>query len=294
MNIFVTVFLPMTLFVIMFSLGLSLTIHDFSRIVTHPKAFALGLFSQMIMLPAIGFLIASSFGLTPELALGLVILSLCPGGATANLLTQIAHGDVALSISVTSVSTLLAVVTMPLMVKVMAGHFLGVEASHVNVTALGLSMLALTALPVCGAMAIRHFAQRFAVAIERTVSRVALALVVVVIGIVLVQNWGMFIDNLPILGPSVLTLNALLLLGGVTLARIFSLSEGQATAIALETGIKNAALGVTVGSLIVDHGGEVSPISVPSGVYGITMYAMCLAFTLWRRGRAAPTRAAAA
>jgi BASS family bile acid:Na+ symporter len=294
LSIFVTAFLPMTLFLIMFSLGLGLVIGDFSRIVTHPKAFAVGLFSQMIMLPVIGFVLAVSLDLTPELALGLMILALCPGGATANLFTRIAHGDVALSISVTSVSTLLAVISMPTMVKVMAGYFLGVDADHIDVTALSLSMLALTALPVCGAMAIRHFAPRFAQAIEKTVARVALFMVVVVIGIVLAMNWGMFIDNLPVLGPSVLTLNALLLLGGVLLGWMFSLSEGQATAISLETGIKNAALGVTVGSMIVDHGGEISPISVPSGVYGIIMYAMCIAFTLWRRSRAEATRTAAA
>lgn len=289
-----TTFLPMTLFVIMFSLGLGLVASDFSRIVTHPKAFAVGLFSQMVMLPAIGFLLAIGFNLEPELALGLVILSLCPGGATANILTRVAHGDVALSISVTSVSTLLSVITMPVMVTVVADYFLGLEAGHVDVTSLSLSMLALTALPVCVAMTVRHFAPRFAVAIERSVSRIAIVLVVVVIGVVLAMNWRMFIDNLPVLGPSVITLNVLLLLGGLALGWLFSLSQGQATAISLETGIKNAALGVTVGSLIVDHGGDVSPISVPSGVYGITMYAVCVAFTLWRRSRVTATPALAA
>lgn len=294
MSIFVTVFLPMTLFVIMFSLGLSLVIGDFSRVVSHPKAFAVGIFAQMIMLPAIGFLLAVSLNLTPELALGLVILALCPGGATANIFTRLAHGDVALSISVMSVSTLLAAFTMPVMAKLMAGYFLNLEAGDVDVTALSLSMLMLTVLPVSGAMTIRHFYPRFALAIERGVARLALLLVVVVVGVVLATNWGMFIENLPILGPSVLTLNALVLIAGVLLSRLFSLPEEQATAVALETGIKNAALGVTVGSMLINSGGEVSPISVPSGVYGITMYAMCVAFMLWRRNRWEAGRAATA
>jgi BASS family bile acid:Na+ symporter len=294
LDIFVTVFLPLTLFVIMFSLGLGLVVSDFRRIITHPKAFAVGLFSQMVMLPLIGFLLARSLNLSPELALGLVILTLCPGGATANIFTRLAHGDVALSISVMSVSTLLCVVTMPLLAQMAAGHFLGVEAEHVDVTGLSLSMLGLAVLPVSGAMAIRHFAPAFAIAIDRAVARLALALVIGVIGVVLAINWNMFIENLPVLGPSVITLNALVLAGGLVLAWLFSLDEGQATAISLETGIKNGALGVTVGSMIVNHGGEVSPISVPSGVYGITMYGMCVAFMLWRRNRAEAGRPAAA
>lgn len=292
MNIFVTAFLPLTLFVIMFSLGLGLVVDDFKRILTHPKAFAVGLLAQMILLPALGFLLAVSFDLTPELALGLVILTLCPGGATANLLTRLAHGDVALSISVTSVSTLLAVATMPVMVKLAAGYFLGLDGADVDVTALSLSMVALTAVPVCAAMAIRHFAPSLALRMERCVSPAALVFMAAVIGIVLATNWSMFVENLPVLGPSVLTLNAILLIGGIVLAWLFGLHEGQATAISLETGIKNAALGVNVGSLIVDHGGEVSPISVPSGVYGIVMYAMCVAFTLWRRSRSRQAQAA--
>lgn len=284
----------MTLFVIMFSLGLGLVVNDFGRIFTHPKAFAVGMLSQMVMLPAVGVLLAASLGLSPELGLGLVILTLCPGGATANVFTRIAHGDVALSISVMSVSTLLSVATMPVLAQIAAGYFLSVEAQHIDVTGLSFSMLLLTVLPVSIAMALRHFRPAFAISIDRNVARLALALVVVVIGVVLITNWGMFVENLPVLGPSVLTLNALVLAGGLFLAWLFSLDEAQATAIALETGIKNGALGVTVGSMIIDHGGEVSPISVPSGVYGITMYAMCVVFMLWRRNRARAGRAAAA
>jgi len=294
LDIFVTVFLPLTLFLIMFSLGLGLVVSDFRRIVTDPKAFAVGLFCQMVMLPVVGFGLAHCLNLSPELALGLVILTLCPGGATANIFTRIARGDVALSISVMAVSTLLCVITMPLIAQLAASHFLGVDAAHIDITGLSLSMLGLAVLPVGLAMAIRHFAPGFAIAIDRPVARLALVLVIVVIGVVLVINWHMFVENLPVLGPSVITLNVLVLASGLMLARLFSLSEGQATAIALECGIKNGALGVTVGSIIISHGGEVSPISVPSGVYGITMYGMCVAFMFWRRNRAEAARPATA
>ena len=285
MNIFVTAFLPLTLFVIMFSLGLGLVVEDFKRIVVQPKAFAVGLLSQMVMLPIVGLVLAISFELPPELALGLVILALCPGGATANLLTRVAHGDVALSISVTATCTLLSVLTMPFMVKIMAGYFLGIEAGNIDVTALGLSMLMLTAAPVVLGMMVRRFAPALTSRVEKAVSTIAIVLVVVVVGAVLASNWTMFIENLPTLGPSVITLNVVMLLVGVLLARAFALTEAQGTAIALETGIQNGALGITVGSLIVASAGEVAPFSVPSGVYGITMYPVCLAFTLWRRDR---------
>lgn len=286
MNSLITLLLSITMIVIMFSLGLGLVLGDFARIVGQPKAFAVALLSKMVVMPLTGFAVAVGFGLPAELALGLAILAVCPGGATSNIMTRIAHGDVALSISATAVSTLLAVLSMPFLVKLMADYFLGVEAENVDVTALGLLMLALTTVPVCAGLGLRHFATGFALAIERPLTRAAMALVVVVVAGALAVNWDMFVENLPVLGPSVIVLNVLVLALGVLLARLSRLSESQATAIALETGIQNAALGITVGSLVIDRGGEVSALSVPSGVYGVTMYAVCLAFTFWRRRRA--------
>lgn len=286
LNSIVTVMLSLTMIVIMFSLGLGLVVGDFARIITEPKAFAVALLSKMLVMPVAGVAVAVGFNLPADMAFGLTILALCPGGATSNILTKIAHGDVALSISANAVSTLLAVFTMPILVKLMADYFLGVEAAQINVTGLGLSMLALTTVPVVVGLVLRHFAENLALAIERPIAKMAMGLVVLVVGGALIINWEMFVDNLPTLAPSVIVLNIALLIIGVLLARLFSLSESQATAIALETGIQNAALGITVGSLIVENGNEVSAFSVPSGVYGITMYAICVAFTFWRRRRA--------
>jgi BASS family bile acid:Na+ symporter len=292
LDIFITLFLPLALFIIMFSLGLGLVVDDFLRVFSAPRAFAVGIFTQMILLPVVGFVLAVAFRLPPELALGLVILALCPGGATSNILTKIAHGDVALSISLTAVSTLLSVVTIPLMVKAMAGYFLGVEAANIRITGLGLLLFALTALPVILGMTVRRFAPALTQAVERGLSRLALLLVVLAIAGALASNWSMFVDNLPVLGPSAIALNVVMLALILLIGWLMSLGEAQTSAIALETGIQNAAMGITVGSLIAERAGGVSPFSLPSGVYGIVMYGICVAFTLWRRGRAKSAQAA--
>ena len=145
MDSLITVFLPLSLAVIMFSLGLGLTIDDFKRIATRPKAFAVGAFSQLVTIPVVAYVLAVLFKLPPELALGLMILSLCPGGVTSNLLTKLALGDLALAISLTGITSLVAVFTMPPMVAMFANQFMGLDAPPINVTRLGVSMFVITA-----------------------------------------------------------------------------------------------------------------------------------------------------
>ena len=287
MDILITVFLPLALAIIMFSLGLGLTLDDFRRVVRAPKAFGIGALSQIVVLPIIAYVIVVLFRLPAELAVGLMILSFCPGGVTSNILTKFAKGDLALSISLTGVVSLVSVVTVPLLVAITADHFMGVEAPRVNVTSLAVAMFVITALPVVLGMAVRHFAPGLTGKIERFVEWLAMMLFVIVVVGALAANWSLFVANLAILGPSVVVLNAVLLAIGLGLARLFSLDERQATAISIETGIQNATLGITVGSLIVEQASSLPPFSLPSGVYGITMYIVSLPFVFWRRGLAA-------
>ena len=287
MDILITVFLPLALAIIMFSLGLGLTLDDFRRVFLAPKAFGIGALSQIVVLPIVAYVIVVLFRLPAELAVGLMILSFCPGGVTSNILTKFAKGDLALSISLTGVVSLVSVVTVPLLVAITADHFMGVEAPRVNVTSLAVAMFVITALPVVLGMAVRHFAPGLTGKIERFVEWLAMILFVVVVIGALAANWSLFVANLAILGPSVVVLNAVLLAIGLGLARLFSLDERQATAISIETGIQNATLGITVGSLIVEQASSLPPFSLPSGVYGITMYIVSLPFVFWRRGLAA-------
>ncbi|MEO3998198.1 bile acid:sodium symporter family protein [Mesorhizobium sp. CAU 1732] len=286
MDSLITVFLPLALAIIMFSLGLGLTVDDFRRVVLKPKAFAVGAVAQLILIPLVAYILAIAFRLPPELAVGMMILSLCPGGVTANLLTKLAGGEVALSISLTGVISLVAVFTVPIMVVVFADHFMGLDAPAVNVTALGVSMFLITFVPVVLGLVIRRFAEGFALSLDAVVSKIAVVLFVIVVLGALAANWRIFLDNLGLLGPGLVVLNIALLAIGLGLARLFNLTRAEGKAIAIETGIQNATLGITVGSLIVEQASALPPFSLPSAVYGITMYLVSIPVGLWLRRRA--------
>jgi BASS family bile acid:Na+ symporter len=298
MNLLVTVLMPAALSVMMFSLGLGLTLGDFGHVARQPKAFAIGVVSQFALLPAIAFAIGQLFSLSPEMALGLMILSLCPGGPTSNLMTRFGHGDVALSITINGVSSLAALFTMPLLVAFFVGHFLGAEAPPIDLGALGLSMLMLTTLPVAAGMALRRYASGLAQVLDDPMRKLSSLLLVILVAGALTTNWSLFVESLPTLGPSVVLLGCSLLAVGLALARLASLRPAQATAIAIDTGIQNAALGIAIGAIIAGPEVVVPAYSVPSGVYGVTMYLLVIPFTFWRRriaerGYSAVTSAAA-
>lgn len=278
-----TVILPLSLAFIMFSLGLGLTLGDFGRVARVPKAFAIGAIAQLGLLPVIAFILLMIFPLPPEIAVGVMILSFCPGGVTSNILTKLSGGTLALSITLTAVVSLLSVLTVPLLVAWSADHFMGLAAPDIDVTALAISMFAITAVPVALGVVIRHFAEAFAIRFEPWASRIAVVLFVVIVIGALASNWALFVDNLPILGPVLVLLNALMLVVGVLFARLVGLDRKDSIAIALEAGVQNATLGITVGGLIAIGSGEFSPFALASGVYGITMYFVTAPFILWAR-----------
>jgi len=283
MHPIITIMMPAALAVMMFSLGLGLTIADFRNVMHHPKAFAVGAGAQFVLLPCIAFLIVQIFALSPEMAIGLMILSLCPGGPTSNLMTRFAHGDVALSISVNGVSSFASLFTMPLLVSFAVSHFLGAEAPPIDLGSLGLSMFMLTTLPVAVGMATRHFAAGVADVLDGPMRKLASLLLLVFVVGTLTTNWSLFVRSLPTLGPSVILLGCSLILLGLAISRLAALSTAQATAISIDTGIQNAALGIAVGALIAGPGVSEPAFSVPSGVYGVIMYLLVIPFTLWRR-----------
>nr|WP_295465864.1 bile acid:sodium symporter [Mesorhizobium sp.] len=283
MDTLITVFLPLALAVIMFSLGLGLTVADFVRVVTQPRAYALGAVSQLVVIPLVAYALALAFKLSPELAVGMMILSLSPGGVTSNLLTKLAKGDVALAVSLTGTTSLIAVVTMPLLAAFFADHFMGADAPPINITSLGFTMFLITALPVLLGLLLRRYATDVAQAIEKPLEKVAVALFVVVVLGALASNWRLFVDSLLLLGPSLVLLNIILLGFGLAAGKLFGLKGAEATAISIETGVHNATVGITVGTLIAEAASGLPPFSLPSGVYGITMYLVTIPFVLWRR-----------
>ncbi|MEM7386818.1 MAG: bile acid:sodium symporter [Verrucomicrobiota bacterium] len=276
--------LPLILAFIMFSLGLGLRREDFSRVLKFPKAFGLGLLNQLLLLPLLAFGLATAFGLDPVFAVGMMVLAFCPGGVTSNVLSKLAGGSVPLSISLTAVTSLLSVVTVPILVALAVRHFMGDTAPAVNVTKLGLTMFLLTVVPVGIGMLLTAFAPGLTARIAPGVSRAAIVLFVLIVVAALAKNWAVFIGNLATLAPVLILLKVALLFVGLLTSRFLKLSESDASTIALESGIQNGTLAITVGALIAATPEEVlPPTTVPAVVYSITMYLVSIPFVFWRK-----------
>ena len=280
----VKVLLPLILAFIMFSLGLGLKGHDFSRVLKFPVAFGVGLANQIVLLPLVALGLAYAFGLESIFAVGLMILAMCPGGVTSNILTKIAGGNAPLSISLTAITSLLSILTVPLLVAFSVNHFMGKDAPPVDVTRLGLTMFLITAVPVIIGMAFTAKSPTLVEKIAPVVSRTAVALFVLIIVAALAKNWETFSSNLGTLGPVAVLLNIVMLILGLGSAKILKLDHRNATTISIESGVQNGTLAIAVGTIVAAVEGEVlPPVTVPAAVYSITMYLVCVPFVFWRR-----------
>ncbi|MDA5558835.1 bile acid:sodium symporter family protein [Shimia sp. MMG029] len=267
--------LPLALAIIMFSLGFGLTFADFGRVFSLPRAVITGILMQVIALPVVAFLLVSLSDLPPGLALGVMILAFCPGGVTSSMLTKLAGGTVALSITLTAVISLLSVLTVPVLVGWSTDHFLGSAAPELNVTAIGMNMFVITAVPVVIGVLLRFVAPGFADRYESKVSLVALVLFVIIVAAALTANWTMFISNVGTLAPILMGLNAVLLVLGVAVARLVGLSGADGLCISVEMAVQNATLGIAVAGMVAAAAG-IPEYAVPSAVYGITMFVVTL------------------
>lgn len=267
----IDVALPLSLAFIMFSLGFGLTFADFGRVLTMPKAVLTGVVMQIGAVPLVAYLLLFIFNLPPAMAFGVMILSFCPGGVTSNILTKLAGGTVALSITLTAVVSLLSVITVPILVAWAGTTFLGEAAPEVNVLGIGMSMFAITAVPVIIGLLTRWVASGVADKIEKIVSAVALILFLVIVAAALATNWDLFMANIWTLGPVLMILNAILLVAGVYVARLLGLSGPDGLCISVEMGVQNATLGITVAGMVAQASG-IPEFAVPAALYGITMY----------------------
>ncbi|RAH06580.1 MAG: bile acid:sodium symporter family protein [Methanobacteriota archaeon] len=281
-NVIIDVVLPLSLAFIMFSLGLGLTANDFSLVFREPKAFAIGVSNQMLVLPIVGFSIATLSGLEGELAVGVMILACCPGGVTSNILTKLAKGDTALSISYTAVVSVVSVLTLPVIVGLSMDHF-DVGGDDFDIFGLGITMFLLTTIPVLVGMAVRSMREGIADKMEKGVNSAAAILFVIIVLAAIISEWGTLMDNIGTLGPSVIALNVVMLTVGYQSAKLLDLEDVKATTVSIESGIQNATVGITVGGLILAaEDGGLSTLSLPSGVYGVLMYLVIAPFLYWR------------
>ena len=265
-----TVFLPIALAIDMFGLGLSLTVADFTRVVRYPKATIVALTCQILVLPALCLGLVLLFDLEPTLAVGMMLLAASPGGTTANLFSHLARGDVALNITLTAVNSVLAVVTLPIVVNLSLDGFLGEDDSIGLQPAKMLQVFAIVLVPVAIGMIIRNRAEAFA---ERMRGPVKIASVVVLVAVIVVavyQERDNVLTYLRDVGLVALLLCVLSITIGYYVPRAAKVERRQAIASAFEIGVHNSVLAITIAlspSLL-----NSTEMAIPAAVYGIVMF----------------------
>lgn len=268
-SILTNVVLPASLFIIMIGMGLSLQVADFARVVRFPKAVSLGLINQLILLPIIGLLLCYTFSLAPMLAVGMVLLASCPGGATSNLISYVARGDIALSVTLTAISSTITIFTIPLWVSWGLDYFLG-ESRPIELPVLQTmgQIFGITALPVSIGMIIRARSLAFAQRMERPMRIASTIIFVLILAGIVVSEWQTLVDALPILGPATFALNLLTMGLGWLLAKWFGLNLPQSITIAIESGIQNGTLAIVIASSIL----FLPELSLAAAIYSIAMF----------------------
>lgn len=279
-NFLTAVFLPVALFILMLGMGLELTLDDFKRVVVYPRAAVVGLLAQLAMLPLVGFLLASLFPLKPELAVGVVILAASPGGPTSNLLTFLAAGDVALSITLTAISSVVTVFTLPLIINVAMGVFLG-SASVVQLPLLEtiLQIFVITILPVVLGMLLKNKVPALATKVNKPLKYLSIFfLTVIIVGVILRERQnivGFFVA----VGLVMLALNLSTMLLGYGMGFAMKLSQPQKVAITLEVGIQNGTLAIAIASAptLLNN----PTMAIPAAIYSLIMFVTGGLFSMW-------------
>lgn len=287
-SVFATIILPIALAVIMISLGTYLTTDDFRRVVVYPKGAVIGLANLLVLSPLLAFAVAEAYNLEPPLAVGLVLLGASPGGTLANLLTHLARGDTALSISMTAVSSVAAVITVPLYLKLATSHFAasGLD-TQVGVVGVVARVLLITVVPLAFGMWLRARQPERVAELGGALRKASIAVfVVAVIGVIIAEQ-GRVIDNLGAVAGAAITLNLAAMAGSFTIARLARLDSRQATAIAMELGIHNATLAIAIGATIA------TVLTIPAAVYASFMFIPAGLFAWLMHGRNAPEPALA-
>ena len=277
----IDIFLPASLIFIMLTLGLGLELSDFTNLVHKPRSFFVGLTNQILLLPLVTYIIILVFGITKEAAVGMMILACCPGGVTSNIITKLAKGDTALSISYTAFNSILAIVTLPLIVGFSMKSFMGLEAPDINILSLGLTMFFITAVPVGIGLLIREKNKYYADKFEPKASKISTILFAIIILGALLSEWDTFINNFVLLGPAIVLLILAMLIIAYKSSKLFKMSDKQSITVAIESAMQNGTVGITVGNLIINPESGLSILSIPSGVYSILMYLICLPFVFW-------------
>lgn len=268
-SFFTAVFLPVALAVIMLGMGLSLVPDDFLRVAKYPKAVAVALISQLIILPAIAFIIAKVIPMPNYIAVGLLILALCPGGATSNLITYFAQGDVALSVTLTALSSTITVFTIPITSNIALQHFIGTTAAiALPISTTMLQIFAITLLPIGLGMSIKQWFPEFAFRLEKVTSKIAIAFLILIISGLIIREWSRLPGFIAQVGIGVVMLNISAMMVGFYISKLFNLSIPQQICIAIEVGFQNGTLAITITAGLLNN----PEMAIPAAIYSLFMY----------------------
>ena len=280
-TIITQIFLPISLAIIMFGMGLTLVVGDFSRLFTYPKAVIVGLCNQLIFLPLIGFSVILLFDLSSSMAIGIMILALCPGGPTSNLITQVARGNIGLSVTLTALASLITVFTIPIILSKAITYFTGETGVVIELPIVQtmLQILIITVIPVSIGMVIRKKNEDFALRMEKPMRTASTVLFVIIFLLVMIANKDLIVEAMKEVGLATLLLNLSTMALGYITARAFRIKGKSQISITIESGIQNGTLAFVIATTILNN----VEMGLPTGAYSIWMF-ITGGILMWRLG----------
>jgi len=265
----VTIIAPFALAFIMLGLGLGLTVQDFLRVIKVPKDFLIGFICQLILLPLVAFGLIKLLNTSSEIAIGVILIAAAPGGVTSNVFTKFANGDVALSVSLTAIISLVSIISVPFIVFTSMDFFEIDIQKEVSMIGVSLKMFLVVTMPVIIGMLIRHFAKEFVISQALLIQRISVILFVLVFTAIYMEEWDNIISYFVDAGLIALTLNIIMMIIGFYVAKFFVSGVAQQKCISIECGLQNGTLAVFVGTQIFNE--NVSIYIAPTAAYALIM-----------------------
>ena len=268
--------LPLALAYIMFTLGTGLKFSDFKVITAHPKAFFVGLVNQVIFVPLVALAVVLITMPPPTIAFGIMLISFCPGGVTSNMLTFYAKGNVALSVALTGVVSLLSVITLPILITLAFDHFMQDQAGSVSAVKIGLVMFLLTTLPVTLGMLARRKFTDFMVRKSGILNGIASVFFVLIVLAAVASNWELLKSQATVIGLELVLIIVILFALSMLTSRVLKLSWFDTKTVSIETSIQNSTTAITLAPIIMGTAVGLPAIALPAALYGVLMYIIAI------------------
>ena len=268
--------LPLALAYIMFTLGAGLKLSDFKVIANNPKAFFVGLVNQVVFVPLVALAVVLITTPPPTIAFGIMLISFCPGGVTSNMLTFYAKGNVALSVALTGVVSLLSVITLPIFITLAFDHFMKDQAGSISAVKIGLVMFLLTTLPVTLGMLARRKFTNFMVSKSGILNGIASIFFVLIVFAAVASNWALLKSQATAIGLELILIIVILFALSMLTSKLLKLSWFDTKTVSIETSIQNSTTAITLAPIIMGTAAGLPAIALPAALYGVLMYVVAI------------------